>query len=226
MSAAVFDVPTGSTYLLTTNASAQQVEASIVKVDILATLLAAHPGGLPASIQSLAQPMIEESDNDAATALWNQADAPAGIETFNNEIGLESTKLSDCVVCAGFPWPGWGLSATIASDQVSLLKSLVLPNPAITDPNRQYALGLMEHVVPSEDWGLTAGVPPGVTVALKNGWLPLQGSSDWQINSIGWISGQGRDYIAAVLVAGNPTIQYGIDTISQVSEALWSTLGH
>jgi hypothetical protein len=65
-----------------------------------------------------------------------------------------------------------------------------------------------------------------VTVALKNGWLPLNdANTDWQINSVGWVSGGGRDYLLAVLSTGNPTEQYGIDTINGLSSLVWSALG-
>jgi hypothetical protein len=51
---------------------------------------------------------------------------------------------------------------------------------------------------------------PGVTVALKNGWkyVPACTAQDescpWQVNSIGWVSGQGRDYVLAVLTTDDP----------------------
>ena len=68
--------------------------------------------------------------------------------------------------------------------------------------------------------------PGQVTVALKNGWLPLHGSdSDWQINSVGWIHGGGRDYLMAVLSSGNPSEQYGIDTIDQLAAMVWQGMG-
>ena len=64
-----------------------------------------------------------------------------------------------------------------------------------------------------------------VTVALKNGWLPLQGTDiDWQINSVGWVSGGGRNYLMAVLTTGNPTEQYGIDTIDQLAAMVWQDM--
>jgi hypothetical protein len=84
----------------------------------------------------------------------------------------------------------------------------------------------MENITPSQRWGVSAGVPAQVTVALKNGWLPLnQAGTDWQINSVGWVSGLGRNYLIAVLSTGNPAEQYGIDTIDQLSAAVWSHLG-
>ena len=62
-------------------------------------------------------------------------------------------------------------------------------------------------------------------VALKNGWLPLgAGNSDWQINSVGWVSGDGRNYLMAVLSTGNPSEQYGIDTLNHLGAMVWSAL--
>ena len=65
-----------------------------------------------------------------------------------------------------------------------------------------------------------------MTVALKNGWLPLDAANtDWQINSIGWVSGGGRDYLLAMLSTGNPDEQYGIDTLNSVGSMVWSAMG-
>jgi hypothetical protein len=62
-------------------------------------------------------------------------------------------------------------------------------------------------------------------VAIKNGWLPLDSANnDWQINSVGWISGNGRDYLIAVLTTRNPTEQYGIDTIDQLAAMVWDDM--
>ncbi len=66
----------------------------------------------------------------------------------------------------------------------------------------------MEHINPAQDWGATGGVPPGVTVALKNGFAVV---NRWQINTTGWVDGDGRDYYIAVLTDTNATESYGID---------------
>ncbi len=81
----------------------------------------------------------------------------------------------------------------------------------------------MENVVSWERWGVSAGPPAGVTVALKNGWVPIV-EGNWQINSIGYISGQGRDYLVAVLTNENPTEGYGVATINGMSRIIWSEL--
>jgi hypothetical protein len=222
--AAVYDVTTNQTWRL--GQGEPQAEASVVKLDVLETLLAERGGsGLSASDQSLAQQMIEDSDNAAATSLWYEVGGGTRIRSFNTQAGLTQTSPSSCVVCPGFPWPGWGLSTTTPADQLVLLRELVKPSSLITNANRDYALSLMENVAPAQRWGVSGGVPAQVTVALKNGWLPLDGTdSDWQINSVGWISGGGRNYLIAVLTTGNPNEQYGIDTIDQLAAMVWQNM--
>jgi hypothetical protein len=69
---------------------------------------------------------------------------------------------------------------------------------------------------------VTGGVPAGVTVALKNGWLPRP--SGWVINSIGWVNGDGHNYVIAVLSDHDPGEQYGIDTADHVSSLVYGAL--
>jgi hypothetical protein len=222
--AAVHDVRTGQTWYL--GHGVPQAEASVVKLDILETLLAQQgqstPAGLPAGDQTLAREMIEDSDNDAATSLWDAVGGAAGIRIFNASADLTATAPSPCVVCAGFPWPGWGLTTTIPADQIALLRELVEPSRLLTSAERRYALSLMENVTPSQRWGVSGGVPAQVTVALKNGWLPLNtAGTDWQVNSVGWVWGRGRDYLMAVLSTGDPDEQYGVDTIDRLAAMVW-----
>jgi hypothetical protein len=222
--AAVYDLRTGRSWHL--GQGPPQAEASIVKLDVLETLLAERADGdgtgLSASDRTLAGQMIEDSDNDAATSLWYAVGGAARIRSFNARAGLTHTVPSSCVICPGFAWPGWGLTTTIPEDQIALLRQLATPSSVLPRAAREYALSLMENVAPSQRWGVSGGVPARVTVALKNGWLPLHGTgSDWQINSVGWISGGGRNYLMAVLSTGNPSEQYGIDTIDELAAMVW-----
>jgi len=226
--AAVYDLRSGRTWHL--GQGQPQAEASIVKLDVLETLLAERGQGggtgLSASERTLAEQMIEDSDNDAATSLWYAVGGAARIRSFNARAGLTRTAPSSCVVCPGFAWPGWGLTTTTPEDQIALLRQLVTPSSLLTGAAREYALSLMRDVTPSQRWGVSGGVPAQVSVALKNGWLPLRGAaSDWQINSVGWVSGGGRDYLMAVLTTGNPSEQYGIDTIDRLAAMVWHRMG-
>jgi beta-lactamase class A len=225
VAAAVYDL--GTRQLWATGPGTPQAEASVVKLDILETLLTQRgTDGLSGTDQALAQSMIEDSDNDSATDLWDAVGGPGGIRSFNARAGLADTTPSSCVECAGFAWPGWGLTTTTPADQIALLRQIAVPGGLLSTAERGYAAQLMENITPSQRWGVCAGVPAQVTVALKNGWLPLnEAGTDWQINSVGWVSGLGRDYLIAVLSTGNPTEQYGIDTVSWLSGAVWRQLG-
>jgi hypothetical protein len=192
------------------------ITASIVKVQILGTLLreAQQAGrGLTTAEQMLAVPMIEQSDNNAASALYGAVGGAGAVAAFDGMVGMGST----------FPSPNWGLTTTTTGDQVTLVDHLAVPNSVLNDGSRNYALNLMEHVTPSQAWGVSAGVAIGVTVALKNGWLSFP--SLWTVNSIGWINGSGRDYAIAVMTDNQLSEQAGIDTISQIATASWASLG-
>ncbi|HSS11318.1 MAG TPA: serine hydrolase, partial [Acidimicrobiales bacterium] len=214
VTAAVYDIASGWTF----NFRAGVVEhtASTVKVDILATLLTqAQAAGrsLTREEQSLAVPMIEQSLDSAANALWVRL-GPAAVGAFERAVGMTRTT------------PGangiWGATTTTALDRIAMIRNLVFPNPLLTDASRAYILDLMEHVTPSQTWGISGGVPPGVTIALKNGFSSF--FNGWQINSMGWVSGQGRNYLIAVLTDGNPTEGYGIETINGISALVWNAL--
>jgi beta-lactamase class A len=225
VAAAVYDLSTRQ--LWATGPGTPQAEASVVKVDILETLLTDRgSGGLSGTDQALAQSMIEDSDNDSATDLWKAVGGASGIRTFDARVGLAHTTPSPCVECAGFAWPGWGLTTTTPADQIALLRQIAVPGGLLSAGERGYMAQLMKNITPSQRWGVCAGVPAQAAVALKNGWLPLNGAgTDWQVNSVGWVSGLGRDYLIAVLSTGNPTEQYGIGTIDKLSGAVWRRLG-
>ncbi len=54
-----------------------------------------------------------------------------------------------------------------------------------------------------------------MTAHLKNGWLP--DPVLWVINSIGIFTGHHRNYRIVILTRGNPSMEYGIDTVQAVA---------
>ncbi|HSR23385.1 MAG TPA: serine hydrolase [Candidatus Eisenbacteria bacterium] len=192
--------------------SVRSSTASIVKVDILAALLRRN-GTLSASQRTLAAAMIERSDNTGATTLYRQIGGATGLRAFNSVAGLTMTT----------PSSSWGLTRTSSLDQVRLLRRLAEPNSVLTSSQRSYELALMAQVVSSQRWGVSGGVPAGVTVSLKNGWLPLSAArgGGWQVNSIGYVHGLGRRYVIAVLTH-SPSFSYGVATISRISAIVWA----
>jgi hypothetical protein len=200
------------------NPDARDQTASIVKADILETLLHKNGGPLTGDASADATGMIEDSDNTDATELWDSVGGASGIAAYNRDAGLTQTIPND----DGF----WGETMTSAADQIKLLRRLAQPSHVLTPAEQRYQLDLMEHIDPDEDWGVTGGVPKGVTVALKNGWVPLTSYSDWEVNSIGWVRGDHHDYLIAVLTAHDPSEQYGIDTIEHLSALIYKGLKH
>jgi hypothetical protein len=163
--------------------------ASIVKADILATLLLQnqHAGtSLSDQEAGLAVPMIENSDDDAATDLWQQT---------------------------GY----WGLTSTTVTDQLRLLTDLTSRKSPLTTASKDYELGLMENVQQSQQWGVSAAASPHTSYAVKDGWLP--DPSLWVINSIGVVLHNGQQLLIAVLSNDQPTEAVGIATVSAAATA-------
>jgi hypothetical protein len=207
----VENLRTDRTYLW--NGGSEQDTASIIKVDILETLLARlHGGPIPRAEVPTAVAMIEDSDNDDATTLWDQDGGAPGVEAFDRRVGMQLTT----------PNVAWGLTTTTVGDQLKLLDELLERHGPIDRAAQRFALGLMENVTALQAWGVSGGVPAGVSVALKNGWLPFGGG--WHINSIGRIRGEGRWYLIAILTSEDPSEDYGIETASAISSLVWRAL--
>ncbi|MEO3826806.1 serine hydrolase [Actinomadura sp. B10D3] len=197
------------------------VSASVMKVDILASLLLQRQrarGRLSDGQRHLAERMIRESDNAAADALYSAAGGGAGVRKANAAFGLKHTK----------PFPGagsWGSSWTSPADQVRLLGHLASDRSALKASGRRYILGLMGSVMEEQAWGVSAAARPGEKVALKNGWTPVhrQGHG-WAVNSVGRITGADHDFLIAVCSGGSPTMGSGVSTVEHVAGMVVDTM--
>jgi beta-lactamase class A len=195
------------------NASEHFDSASVVKVTILGALLyrtQAWHKSLTRTEVAQARAMITESDNDAASYLWTDV-GRSYLQHFLDLAGMTHTYLG--------PGIYWGLTQITASDEMRLLRLLAAKNTVLDTSSRDYALDLMARVIPSQRWGVTAGAPRGLTVHVKNGWLPLA-TGGWRIHSIGDFTGRGDGYSIVVLTQDNPSMSYGIDTIEAIAEAV------
>ena len=188
--------------------------ASVVKTIILGTLLnkrqREHLSLLSARQRQLAREMITESDNNAATALWDE-DGQKNLVYFLHTAGMNDTQLN----------PAWGLTQITAQDETILLRNILLrPNRILDAHAREYELKLMAQVIPSQHWGVSASVPRGFTVCIKNGWAPLPfDSSPWWVNSTGAFTTTkaARDYTIVILTRGNADETTGVTTIEDIA---------
>ncbi|MEU1199925.1 serine hydrolase [Streptomyces sp. NPDC005813] len=188
--------------------------ASIVKVDILSTLLLqAQDAGrdLTARERGLATAMIENSDNDATSVLWSAIGRASALDRANARLGLRETTGGDGTV--------WGLTQTTALDQVRLLAAVFGDRSPLRPAARVYIQHLMYHIAPDQDWGVSVAADPGRPTALKNGWLQRSRSNKWDVNSIGRIEKDGRVFYLAVLLNGSSTQEIGINLVEQAARS-------
>ncbi|MGW0289409.1 serine hydrolase [Streptomyces tuirus] len=207
----LYDRSTDTTCTL--RASSAYDSASVVKVTVLATLLWDAKKSnryLTDRENTLAKAMITKSDNAATSTLWKQ---------------LGMTKIKNFLKAAGMTQttPGangyWGLTQITVTDEQKLLKLLTAKNAVLSDNSRAYLVKLMGQVVSSQRWGTPYGVPSGVSVAVKNGWLQ-RSTNGWRVHSVGAFKGGGHDYVMTVLSHGNSTMNYGIATIQAVAKVI------
>jgi beta-lactamase class A len=185
--------------------------ASTIKATIISALLYKEggPSHLTKAQRGLAWLMITQSDNDAATDLWNEVGL-TDMQRFLNRAHMTHTELNEA----------WGLTEETAQDELTLLQLLANSGQVLSTSSRRYVLWLMDNVIPSERWGVPVGAPSSLTVAVKNGWLPYPVSDDWHINSLGVFRGHHIVYEIAMLTSGNSTENYGIATIEAAARVI------
>jgi beta-lactamase class A len=215
---AVTDVTRGVSY--TYNAGHAYVSASSMKVPIMLTLLSQHEEQrrrLTAGERSLLTTMIENSDNASASALYAAIGYQAGITAFMRQIGLSGLRPAS-------PVRGWGWSMITPRTMAALLQRLKA-GTILTAKNRALALGLMEHVQASQQWGVGDTRPAGATVALKDGWT-LGPDGLWVANSSGIVTAGDEVYVIAVYTKANRTVAEGKRIVSHVCEVIGKRLVH
>ena len=197
--------------------------ASVSKVDIMAAYLhqlQVKKQSLTAANLTRLTQMIEYSDNADAAYFYRLIGVCQGLTTFNAMIPLIATT----PVCPHGDIYGWGIMNTTALDQLRVMRVFSTKNTILNTSSRKLGLTLMEHISVGDTWGISVGPTKGSTVAFKNGWSPLSSTTDWQINSIGWICGLGRNYDIAILSSGNPSFNYGVETVGRTAQLIWTSL--
>lgn len=218
LSVAALDVTTGQR--VTWGASGGMAAASVFKLLLLEGYLLQNqdrgqqPGeGEPDELAA----MIENSDNDAADAVYEALDGSGGVTSTLRRLGLSSTVLGAD--------DHWGLSTTSAADQLTLLDDLVSPNSPLSAASRAYALQLTSNVEADQRWGVGAAADPGTQFANKNGWLNVDDDGGrWVVSSVGVIQAHGDRMLLAVLTQHDSDLDSGIALVEQVSRAVAAAL--
>lgn len=211
VSIAVYSPKTHQIYSSTNSPKHKFHTASTVKVSILAGLLVKQDGVLTSNQQTLAKKMIEQSNNDATTELFNNLGQKAGLQKTFTEFGMKNSTANN----------QWGLTTTTPTDQVKLLNNIFYSSKLLNSKEQSTIKELMANVEQDQVWGVSAG---SSNYALKNGWLSY-GSDGWIVNSIGYIkNSDGSNYTIAVYTDKNSSMLSGQQTIEQLARATKSIM--
>jgi hypothetical protein len=197
--AVVYDVTRKQYY--TYRPDAQLTMASSAKVPIMLTLLTMteSQGREPNGDEiNLLTAMIENSDNDAAQALFDEIGGTDPMNSFMHSVGIPGMS----------PDPdAWGWSTVSPLAMVRLL-TLLHEGKVLNAQDRSLALNLMENVESDQQIGVGDTAPQGATVALKDGWVPGPDGL-WAMNSSGIVTVGSETYIIAVYTQGENSLDDG-----------------
>lgn len=201
---------------LTAGSSSGMITASVVKLELLETLLAIRQSQHKqptATERSHLVPMIEHSSNADASWVYQHVGGRAVVRRWEHHLGL-STRLT-VIGTNGY----WGLTTTGAAQQVALLKNLVDAHSPLNAGNRRYSLGLMRHVERDQRWGVPVVATSG-TPANKNGWVNIVHDHNyWAVNSVGMVTVRGHTLLVAVLTQRDHGFAAGVRRVEQLARA-------
>ncbi len=187
--AAVHDTATGCWFHL--NRGLRLTTASVIKAQVLgAVLLRAQDQGrsLTAWERSQIDPMIRNSFNPETANLVRYLGGWPGLAATDAAFGATATTYAD-----------GGRTASTAEDRTNAALRLLYGGGRLGQAGRDEAWRYLSSVNPLQEWGISAGVPHGWTVAQKNGFYPLAGQA-WRTGSSGFVRRDGSDQGYAITV--------------------------
>lgn len=155
--------------------------ASIIKVPIALALMArieAERRGLTAAESADLSAMIRNSDNNAATRLWNEVGGSSVIALVRSLGGAHTAGPAD--------GSSWGFSTATSADMATVLAALA-SGRVLNAADRGRVLDEMRSVTPSQRWGIAEAVHSSVA-AVKNGWYPDMDMPTWRVHCLGVVA--------------------------------------
>jgi hypothetical protein len=183
------------------------VTASVVKAMLLVARLRQIGNRLPGgSDRGVLEPMITVSDNGAASAVYGQV-GDAGLLALAGR-----ARMRDLTV--GGHWGAVHFSAADQARFFRVLDKLVPPRA------RGYARRLLSSIVSYQRWGFsTFSRRRGWHTFFKGGWR--QTSLGSLVHEAALFERRGRRFSLAVLTDGNPSHDYGTETLRGVARRIF-----
>ncbi|MEA2350449.1 MAG: hypothetical protein QOG86_1390 [Thermoleophilaceae bacterium] len=184
--------------------------ASVVKAMLLVEYLREHAvdRSLTGGERGMLEPMIERSDNNAASRVYG----------YVGDDGLRSLARRTRMSRFSPGGPYWGYSLIDARDQARFFLRI---DRYIPHRHRAYAMHLLASVVPEQRWGVGQVRPPGWRLYFKGGWGSGRGLIDHQI---ALLRRGGRRVAVAVLTRNDPGHEYGKRTLQGTFGRLFRSL--
>ena len=185
------------------------ITGSVVKAMLLvAYLRRLHAVGqhrVDSYSNSFLYPMINVSDNSAATQCWSIV-GDGGLYSVAAAAHMTDFSISGI----------WANAQLSAADQARFFFEMdsLIPKEFVG-----YARFLLSTIAGYESWGIPAVARPlGYQVFFKGGWRPTVLGQ--LVHQIARLEGHGRTFSIAVMTDGDPDMNYGIDTIQGVTGAV------
>jgi hypothetical protein len=185
------------------------VSASVVKAMLLVAYLrrldSLGQHYVDSYSNSFLYPMINVSDNNAATKTWSIV-GNAGLHAVAGAAGMTDYSV----------YTDWASSQISAADQARFFFEMdsLIPREFVG-----YARRLLSSIAAYESWGIPAVArPQGYQVFFKGGWRTT--GLGQLVHQIGRLEGHGRTFAIAVMTDGDPSMGYGIDTIQGATGGL------
>jgi D-alanyl-D-alanine dipeptidase len=188
------------------------VSASLVKAMLLTSYLRGIGNRMPdAAERSVLGPMITVSSNDAADTIYYRVGDPA-LYRLAETVGMKSFSI------AGY----WANAHFSAEDQARLFNRI---DRLIPPRSRAYARGLLSSIVSYQRWGFSRSAgAAGFRTFFKGGW---RGTGLGQLVHEAALFERGRTrFSMAVLTDGNPSHEYGTETLQGVAQRVFGRHGH
>jgi len=217
VTAAVYDTASGCWYHL--HHGMRISTASVIKAQIMgAVLLKAQDARRPLTTweRDRIRPMIRYSFNNPPTSdLYLHVGGASGMESFDRRAGVTATDHTAT----------YGGTVTTAVDRTKIALRLLYSGRPLGLAARTEAWAYLSDVHPTQRWGITAGVPNGWEVALKNGFYPSR-YAGWRVGSSGFVRRTDADhgYAITVMTDRGPDHFTGMRLVETVSRRVAAAL--
>jgi Beta-lactamase enzyme family len=186
--------------------------ASVLKAMLLVAYLddrRVRDRPLRASDRRLIDPMIQRSDNEAATSVLEFV-GPSEVEAVAHRAGMREFSLDDTV---------WGLSRIDGADQARFFLHI---DREVVARHRAAAMHLLATVIPAQRWGIGRIRLPGWQLYFKGGWGAGTGEVEHQVVLLR--HGAVRVSLA-VLITDSPSHEYAKQTLQGLFARLLRGVG-